>query len=128
MPPKPTPSFGTRRDLLEADRVKSIAGGFYDVYNYFGYGLSESVYTGALELELCERGHKVTRELRVPVTYKGRRVAWQRLDMVVDGVIIVENKSNREAGPSRENANRLVPPGKRVPGRAPVAFRPRAKL
>src|SRR5215475_6123881 len=100
MPPKPTPSFGMRRDLIEADRVKSTAGGFYDVYNYFGYRLSESIYTGALELELCERGHKVTRELRVPVTYKGRRVAWQRLDMVIDGKIIVESKATEKLAPA----------------------------
>ena|SRR5215831_12161150 len=100
MPPGPAPSFGMRRDLIEADRVKSIAGGFYDVYNYFGYGLSESIYTGALELELRERGHEVARELRVPVTYKGRRVAWQRLDLVVDGKVIVESKVTEKLAPA----------------------------
>ena len=28
-------------ELLEAERVHSIVGGFYTVYNYYGYGLSE---------------------------------------------------------------------------------------
>jgi GxxExxY protein len=89
-----------RVEILEAERANSIVAGFYDVYNYFDYGLSESVYIGALELELCERGHKVVRELRVPVTYKGRRVAWQRLDMVVDGKIIVESKATEKLAPA----------------------------
>ncbi len=33
------------------------------------------------------------RELAVAITYKGRRVAWQRLDMIVDDKIIIEVKS-----------------------------------
>jgi GxxExxY protein len=89
-----------RVEILEAERANSIVAGFYDVYNYFDYGLSESVYIGALELELSERGHKLIRELRVPVTYKGRRVAWQRLDMVVDGKIIVESKATEKLAPA----------------------------
>jgi GxxExxY protein len=69
--------------VLEAERVHSIVGAFFAVYNYFGYGLSESVYAGGLELELIERGHAVVRELAVDVSYKGRHVAWHRLDMEI---------------------------------------------
>ena len=59
-----------------------------------GYVLSEAVYAGALEHEnLRDRGHTVVRELLVLVYYKGRYVARQRLDMVVDNRIIVENKA-----------------------------------
>src|SRR5262245_28922129 len=87
-------------ELLEFERVDSILAGFYGVYNYFDYGLTEPIYIGPLEVELSERGHKVTRELRVPVTYKGRRVAWQRLDMVVDGKIIVESKATEKLAPA----------------------------
>lgn len=35
-----------RNELLEAERVQSIVGGFFDVCNYYGFGLSESVYAG----------------------------------------------------------------------------------
>ena len=38
-----------RGELLEAKRVYAIVGAFYTVYNYYGYGLSESVYVGALD-------------------------------------------------------------------------------
>ena len=80
-------------ELLEAERVHSIVGAFFVVYNYYGYGLSERVYAGALEHELRDRGHDVVRELSVRVQYKGRHVAWQRLDMVVDDKVVVENKA-----------------------------------
>jgi GxxExxY protein len=68
-------------------------GAFFEVYNYFGYGLAEPVYAGGLELELLDRGHEVVRELAVSVCYKARHVAWQRLDMVVDNRIILEIKA-----------------------------------
>jgi GxxExxY protein len=80
-------------DLLEAELVRSIVGGFFDVYNYFGYGLSERVYCAALALELRERGHTVDREVAFEVQYKGRNVATQRLDMLIDNRVIVENKA-----------------------------------
>lgn len=80
-------------DLLEAELVRSIVGGFFDVYNYFGYGLSERVYCAALALELRERGHTVDREVVFEVQYKGRNVATQRLDMLIDNRVIVENKA-----------------------------------
>ena len=87
-------------ELLEAERVHSIVGGFYTVYNYYGFGLSEAIYTGALEYELIDRGHEVVRELLVAVNYKGRHVGWQRVDMVVDGVVIVENKATEKLSPA----------------------------
>jgi GxxExxY protein len=88
--------------VLEAERVHSIVGAFFAVYNYFGYGLAESVYAGGLELELIERGHEVVRELAVGVTYKGVHVAWQRFDMVVDSKVIVEIKVTEKLPPYAE--------------------------
>jgi len=79
--------------IIERERVKSIVGGFYTVYNYFGFGLAEPVYAGALTLELQDRGHSVTREMSVDIKYKDRHVARQRLDMVVDDCVIVEVKA-----------------------------------
>jgi GxxExxY protein len=86
---------------IHGDLVHSIVGAFYDVYNYYkGHGLNERIYTGALEYELIDRGHQVVRELAVPVSYKGRHVARQRLDMVVDGTVIVESKASERLSPA----------------------------
>src|SRR5262245_55981372 len=81
------------RELLEAERVHSIVGAFFEVYNYFRYGLSESIYVGALERELILRGHHVAREAVFVVTYKGCRIGTQRMDMVVDSAVVVESKA-----------------------------------
>lgn len=89
-------------ELVEGDRCYSIIGAFYEVYNYFGCGLSESVYAGALEYELVDRGHEVAREVAVDVSYKGRHVAWQRLDMIVDRSIIVELRATEKLPPFAE--------------------------
>ena len=47
----------------------------------------------ALERELTARGHSVAREFVVRVYYKGEELGVQRIDMVVDGKLIVEGKS-----------------------------------
>jgi len=80
-------------DLIERELVQSIAGAFFSVYNYFDFGLVEPIYCGALELELRDRGHQVAREVSVGVSYRGRHVAWQRLDLLVDRKVIVEVKA-----------------------------------
>ena len=85
-----------RGELLEAERVHSIVGGLFDVYNYFGHGLSEAAYAGALEHERRDRGHVVVRELIVCIYYKGRYVTRQRLDMVIDNRVLVENKATEK--------------------------------
>ena len=80
-------------NLIEGELTHSIVGSFFTVYNYFGFGLIEAAYCGALELELKDRGHDVAREVTIPIAYHGRSVAWQRLDLVVDNKIIVEAKA-----------------------------------
>ena len=87
----------------------SIIAAFYTVYTYFGYGFTEAVYGGGLDYELMKRGHTVDRELAIQVRYEERVVAWQRLDMVVEGKVIVEIKSTERLAPyaSRQIFNYL---------------------
>ena len=75
------------------ESTRSIIGGFYAVYTELGYGLVESLYSKALEIELRLRGHVVEREKWFDVYYKGYRLGRQRIDMLVDGAVIVENKA-----------------------------------
>jgi len=59
-----------------------------------GPGLLESVYEEALVWELGFRGLDVQRQLEVPIGYKGRTLASPlRLDLLVDGLVIVEIKA-----------------------------------
>ena len=79
--------------LLQRETTAGIIGSFYEVYNRLGFGFLEQVYSLALERELVERGHLVSREVTVTVSYKGKPLTTYRLDMVVDGKVVVENKS-----------------------------------
>ena len=79
----------------EVDRV---ATGIVDcalrVHRELGPGLLENVYEACLESELWERRLDVKRQLLLPVVYKGRRLeAAYRVDLLVDGSVIVEIKS-----------------------------------
>jgi GxxExxY protein len=49
----------------------AIIGAFYHVYNRLQYGFLESIYAAALARVLVRRGHKIGREVRVPVTLDG---------------------------------------------------------
>ena len=79
--------------LLHGTLTSSIIQAFYEVYNVLGYGFVESIYAASLEGELRDRGHIVSREHAIRVTYKGREVGFQRADMVVDEKVIVELKA-----------------------------------
>ena len=83
----------TKDALLERDLTHSVIGAFYDAYNKLGYGFLESVCGAGLEHELRKRGHRVSREHAVPVIYDGVEIAFQRIDMLVDGRLVVEIKS-----------------------------------
>ncbi|MGH7622078.1 MAG: GxxExxY protein [Gemmatimonadaceae bacterium] len=82
-----------RIQLIEEELTSSVIGAFYEVYNTLGFGFLEHVYIMSLERELLERGHRIGREVPVPVMYKRHQVAHQRLDMIVDEKLVVETKS-----------------------------------
>jgi GxxExxY protein len=86
----------TKKELINEGLTASVIGAFFEVYNTLGYGFYEHCYTKALEIELGLRGHTVAREVRFPVLYKGHRVGTQRVDMVVDDMLIVESKSTQD--------------------------------
>jgi GxxExxY protein len=85
-----------RGELHEERLTESIIGAFYEVYNVLGFGLLEHFYVSALERELVARSHQVAREVPVEAWYKGVLLGRHRLDMVVDGRVVVETKSTFE--------------------------------
>jgi GxxExxY protein len=82
-----------RGNLFEERLTRSVIGAFFDVYNTLGFGFLEHIYVMALERELLARKHHVAREVAVGVFYNGDLLGQQRLDMIVDGKLVVETKS-----------------------------------
>jgi len=78
----------------------AIRGAAFKVYNNLGAGLLESLYQTALAHELEKEGHIVRVQVAVPVIYDGIKIEQGfRLDMLVDGLVIVEIKSVDELHP-----------------------------
>ena len=67
--------------------------GVFEVHKTLGPGFGESIYEEALAYELELRGIPFKRQETVTVVYKGRVVGTHRLDLVVDGRIILELKA-----------------------------------
>ena len=62
-----------------------------------GPGLLESVYEEALAYELTNRGLSIERQKLVPLMYKNQLLATPlRLDLLVEGKVIVECKATTE--------------------------------
>lgn len=90
-----------RMRLGELNRLSErILGAAFAVHSGLGPGLLESAYEACLEYELRIRGLAVERQKTLPVRYKEVLVdAGYRLDLFVEGEVIVEVKSVREIAP-----------------------------
>ena len=65
----------------------------FEVHNTLGPGFMESLYEQALAYELEQRGIPFERQKSVKVNYKGQIIGVHRLDLVVDGKIVLELKA-----------------------------------
>ena len=66
----------------------------FEVYATLKYGYLESVYEAALEYELLQAGFSVSRQVRIPVFYKGVELRKDfYADMVVNDCILLELKA-----------------------------------
>jgi GxxExxY protein len=77
------------------DRITGeIIGGAIDVHRELGPGLLESAYEQCLCHELSLRGVRFERQVPLPVPYKGIRLdCGYRMDLVVEGIVVVELKT-----------------------------------
>ena len=65
-----------------------------------GPGVLESYYENALAFELRSRGLQVETQKLIPVIYKGKEIGDPyRLDMLVDGKVVVECKAVEKNNP-----------------------------
>ena len=73
--------------------TESIIGAAIEVHRHLGPGLLESVYEEALCHEFTLQGIPFVRQKEVDVFYKGIVIKNQRLDLLVNGEVVVELKS-----------------------------------
>ena len=84
--------------MKENEISRIIIGAAIEVHRELGGpGLLEDVYEEALAEELRLRGLRVERQLPVRLVYKGRSLRRPlRLDMKVEGLVLVDNKAVTE--------------------------------
>lgn len=94
----------TAKSAKSAEEINSlteiIIGAGIEVHRNLGPGLLESAYEACLEFELKKRGLKVERQVELPLRYKEVHLdCGYRLDLLVNGVVIIEVKAVNEIAP-----------------------------
>lgn len=79
--------------MLHEDITNQIIKAFYKVYNTLGYGFLEKVYQKAMLIELRKMGLECKEESPVNLHYEGFQVGNYRADIIVNDVVIIENKA-----------------------------------
>ena len=82
-----------REKLVHGDLTDSVIGASIHVHRILGPGFLESIYQGALEVELRHRQIPYECQLAVPILYRGVDVGSHRLDLLIADEVIVELKT-----------------------------------
>ena len=80
--------------LLHEGITEAIIKAFYEVYNELGYGFLEKVCRRAMVIALTEAGLSVQENVHFEVWFRGQLIGEFFADIVVNGIVLVEIKSN----------------------------------
>ena len=86
-------------NIIYRDLSYQIMAAIFEVHKELGPGFLEAVYEKALLLELTSRGMNVDVQKVFDLTYKGRKVGNQRLDLIVEEKIVLELKTVERFAP-----------------------------
>ena len=84
-----TPVLSPEREAI----VTRTIGCAIRVHQALGPGFHEAIYQDAMGVELEWESLRYEREFRVAMFYRERPLRTQRLDLVVDGLVVVELKA-----------------------------------
>lgn len=80
-------------DLGNEELSKRVIGAAIAVHTALGPGFIESVYENSLAIELAARGIKFEQQKVIPIKHRDLLVGEHRLDLLVEGVLLVELKA-----------------------------------
>jgi GxxExxY protein len=82
------------------DRIaRAVVGAAIEVHRKLGPGFLESLYESALVIELGRRGIPFERQLGLTVQYDDITIGEHRLDLLVDGELVLELKATEAIAP-----------------------------
>lgn len=79
--------------------TEQVIGAGIDVHRELGPGYLESIYEEALSIELERRAIPFRRQHLVELSYRQQKIGCHRLDMLVDGEVVLELKAVRQLEP-----------------------------
>ena len=79
--------------------TECIIGRAIEVHRVLGPGLLEPTYETAMCIEFDDMGIRYVRQARLPALYKGRRLGEYRIDLIVEGLVVVEVKAVERPNP-----------------------------
>jgi GxxExxY protein len=101
--PEPQRRGERGENLVSNTLTDRILGAAIRVHKALGPGLLESAYQKCHEFEMTKAGLLVETEKLLPITYESVKIdAGYRLDMIVDGKIVIENKTVERILPIHE--------------------------
>ena len=78
---------------MSDELTEKVIGAAIEVHRILGPGLLESIYEEALCHELQLRGIACERQKEIDVVYKGQIIKGQKLDILVEGEVVLELKA-----------------------------------
>jgi GxxExxY protein len=103
-----TENTETSQDYMrEKERLykitEAIIGGAIQVHRVLGPGLLESAYEACLAFELTKRGFSIEQQKPLPLVYEQVKLdCGYRIDLLVQGAVVVEIKSVESLAPIHE--------------------------
>lgn len=90
--------MATLRSCVPPLHINQVTGAIISsamhVHSVLGPGLLESCYQGCLAHELKKRGYSTASQVGLPVVFDGEKIELgYRVDLIVEGMVIVEVKS-----------------------------------
>ena len=73
--------------------TEKLIGAFYTLYNELGHGFLESIYQRGYAFMLKDLELSFTEQSPIRVMHRGRDLGEFRMDLVVEGVVLVELKA-----------------------------------
>ena len=86
-------TIATSLDAETEDLVTRVIGCALHVHQALGPGYLETIYQEAMGIEMEVNGIPYKREAFTPIRYRDRFLRGHRLDLVVDGRVVVELKA-----------------------------------
>ncbi len=91
-----------RENYKYSDITDKIIKAYYAVYNKLGYGFLEKVYEKSLMIELSKMGLRCENQFPINVYYEGKEVGKYFADILVEDVVILELKADKNLCPEHE--------------------------